>query len=203
MPRIFRLPESKSEEVGGNGQPWLKGFHQSLRLPSVMHDAGLATSTTLFIGTRQDISSESGRDRGLSRRAVSGQATFLTPSRLHHGSFQTSPEIPRVPANASHRKGETALECSKPQALKGKRLRIILGVLILASLQSAISELQAPAWSCLAEPSLWPDTKRERVSFCCRVLPCDVVSVLPGQRPLSKTLHTHRGWTESFQSGHA
>src|SRR5438309_1609483 len=100
MPRIFRLPESKSEEVGGNGQPWLKGFHQSLRLPSVMHDAGLATSTTLFIGTRQDISSESGRDRGLSRRAVSGQATFLTPSRLHHGSFQTSPEIPRVPANA-------------------------------------------------------------------------------------------------------
>jgi hypothetical protein len=43
--------------------------------------------------------------------------------------------------------------------------------------QSAISDHQAPAWSCLAEPSLWPDTKRERVSFCCRVLPCDGVSV--------------------------
>jgi hypothetical protein len=39
---------------------------------------------------------------------------------------------------------------------------------MLPSLQSAISELQAPAWSCLAEPSLWPNTKRERVSFCCR-----------------------------------
>jgi hypothetical protein len=35
------------------------------------------------------------------------------------------------------------------------------------------------------------------------VLPCDEVSVLLGQRPLSKTLRTHRGWTESFQSGHA
>ena len=64
-----------------------------------------------------------------------------------------------------------------------------------ASLQCAISEHQAPAWSCLAEPSLWADTKRERVSFCFRSLPCDGVSVLLGQRPLSKTLHTHRGWT--------
>src|SRR5216684_457195 len=35
------------------------------------------------------------------------------------------------------------------------------------------------------------------------VLPCDGVFVLLGQRPRSKTLHTHRGWTGSFQSGHA
>src|SRR5216684_3375868 len=77
------------------------------------------------------------------------------------------------------------------------------GSLRLASRQSAISELQAPAWSCLAEPSPWPDTERERVSFCCRVRHCDGVSVLLGQRPLSKTFHTHRGWTGSFQSGHA
>ncbi len=90
------MPELK--EVGGNGQPCLKG------LP-LMRDAGLTTSTTLFLGTRQGISSESGRDRG------SKQA-------------------------------------------KGKRLRIILGALILASLPSAISKLQAPAWSYLAEPSL-------------------------------------------------
>src|SRR6267143_4559791 len=74
---------------------------------------------------------------------------------------------------------------------------------ILTSLQFAISELQSPAWSCLPEPLLLPDTERERVSFCCRVLPCHGVSVLLGQHPLSKTLHTHRGWTESFQSGHA
>src|SRR5882724_5418937 len=86
---------------------------------------------------------------------------------------------------------------------EGKRLRIILGALILASLQSAISELQAPAWSCPAEPSLWPDTKRERVSFCCRALSGDGVFVLPGQRPLSKTFHTHPEWAESFRSGHA
>ncbi len=32
---------------------------------------------------------------------------------------------------------------------------------------------------------------------------CDGVSVLLGQRPLSKTFHTHRGWAGSFQSGHA
>src|SRR5258708_2661503 len=69
--------------------------------------------------------------------------------------------------------------------------------------QSAISELQAPAWSWIAEPSRWPDAKPERVSFCCRVLPCDGVSVLPGQRPLPKTFHTHRRWTEFLQSGHA
>src|SRR5216110_3003276 len=59
---------------------------------------------------------------------------------------------------------------------------------------------QAPAWSCLAEPSLWQGARRERVSFCCRVLPCDGVSLLPGQRPLSRTLHTHRKWTGFFQS---
>jgi hypothetical protein len=47
------LPEL--EEVGGNGQPCLKG------LP-VLRGAGLTTSTTLFLGTRQHISSESGRD---------------------------------------------------------------------------------------------------------------------------------------------
>src|SRR5713226_7359327 len=93
--------------------------------------------------------------------------------------------------------------CATPQALKGKRLAHNSWGLILASLQSAISESQAPAWSCLAAPSLWPDTKPGRVSFCCRVLPCDGVSVLLGQRPLSKTLHTHREWTVSFQSGHA
>src|ERR1700722_7643403 len=77
------------------------------------------------------------------------------------------------------------------------------GALLPAPLQSAISEIQAPASSWLVGPSRWPDTKRERVSSCCRVLPCDEVSVLLGQRPLSKTLHTHRGWTGSFQSGHA
>jgi len=44
-----------------------------------------------------------------------------------------------------------------------------LGALILPSLQSAISELQAPAWSCLAEPSRWPDIERERVFI---LLPC-------------------------------
>jgi len=65
-----------------------------------------------------------------------------------------------------------------------------------ASLQFAISEIQAPASSCLAEPSLWPDTKRERVAFCCRVLPCDVVSVLLGQRPLQKHfVHIGEGWS--------
>ena len=188
-----------------------------------MRDAGLTTSSTLFLRTRQDISSESGCDRGLvsAVRTAHGfyrflcvlgfgpQANGVRPGHVSHpfttssGSFQTSHEIPRVAANASHRNGETALECGKPQALKGKRLRMILGALILASLQSTISGLQAPALSCLAEPSLWQDTKRERVSFCCRVLPCDEVSVLLGQRPLSKTLRTHRGWTESFQSGHA
>src|SRR6267143_5067665 len=73
----------------------------------------------------------------------------------------------------------------------------------LASFQSAISELQVPAWSCLAAPSQWPDARRERVSFCCRVLPCDGVSLLLGQRSLSRTLHTHRKWTGFFQSGHA
>ena len=81
-----------------------------------------------------------------------------------------------------------------------KPQRIIPGALILASFQSAISELQALAWSCLAEPSLWQDARRERVSFCCRVLPCDGASQLPGQRPLSRTLHTHRKWTGFFQS---
>ena len=70
--------------------------------------------------------------------------------------------------------------------------------LTLASLQSAISELEAPAWSCPAEPSLWPDIKRERVSFCGRVVPCDGASVPPGQRQLSKTFHTHRGSTALF-----
>ena len=70
------------EEVGGNGQPFLKG------LP-VLRGAGLTTSTTLFLGTRQHISSESSRYRG------SKQA-------------------------------------------KGKRLRIILGALILVSLPFAI-----------------------------------------------------------------
>src|SRR5712692_8206474 len=64
--------------------------------------------------------------------------------------------------------------------------------LILASLESAISELQAPAWSWVAEPSLWPDAKPERASFYSRVPPCDGVSVLLDQRPLSRTLHTHR-----------
>jgi hypothetical protein len=29
MSRVSALPESKSEEVGGNGQPWLKDFLQS------------------------------------------------------------------------------------------------------------------------------------------------------------------------------
>ena len=81
--------------------------------------------------------------------------------------------------------------------------RVIPGALILASLPSAVSELQAPAWSCLAEPSLWPTTKRERVSSCGPVLLCDVVSLLLDQRPLSRTLHTHPGWIGSFQSGHA
>src|SRR6266403_6301439 len=38
------------------------------------------------------------------------------------------------------------------------------------------------------------------VSFCCRVLSGDGVSVLLGQRPLSKTFHTHREWTKFFQS---
>src|SRR5258707_1319931 len=51
---------------------------------------------------------------------------------------------------------------------------------------SAISELQSPAWSCLAEPSLWPDTKRERVSFCRRILSCDGVSVASGSAPTFK-----------------
>src|SRR6266853_4824170 len=47
------------------------------------------------------------------------------------------------------------------------------------------------------------DTKRECVLFCSRVLPYDGASLLLGQRPLSKTFHTHRGWAGSFQSGHA
>src|SRR5216683_5040837 len=84
-----------------------------------------------------------------------------------------------------------------------RRKEIILGALILASFQSATSELQAPAWSCLAEPSPWPDTERERVLFCCRALPRDGASALLGQHLLSKTLYTHGGWTGSFQSGHA
>src|SRR5271155_3880605 len=93
------------------------------------------------------------------------------------------------------------------------------------AVQSLISKIQAPASSYLAEPSLWLDAKRERVSSCCRVLPCDGVSVLLGRRPLSETLYTHRektlsfpdaykvflsetlythrGRTGSFQSGHA
>jgi len=56
------LPELK--EVGGNGQPCLKG------LP-VMRDAGLTTSTTLFLGTRQDISVYLAlRDTVLTRRPL-------------------------------------------------------------------------------------------------------------------------------------
>jgi hypothetical protein len=108
-------------------------------------------------------------------------------------------------ADAAVRGATGFLSCAKESITpkESESRRKIVRALMLASLQSAISELQAPAWSCLAEPSLWPDTKRERVSFCCRVLPCDGVSVLLGQRPLSKTLHTHRGRAASFQSGRA
>src|SRR5713101_10102442 len=92
---------------------------------------------------------------------------------------------------------------ARRQHLRSLRLTGFGGLDARLAVQSAISELQAPAWSCLAEPSLWPDTKRERVSFCCRVQPCDGVFVLLGLCPLSKTVDTHQGWTESFQSGHA
>ena len=44
-----------SEEVGGNCQPWLKGF-PVLRLLLLMRDAGLRTSTTPLCGTGQHIS---------------------------------------------------------------------------------------------------------------------------------------------------
>ncbi len=40
-----------------------EGLSSVFRLLPVMHDAGLTTSTTLFLGTRQGISSESGRDQ--------------------------------------------------------------------------------------------------------------------------------------------
>jgi hypothetical protein len=51
---ISALPEKISEEVGGNCQPWLKGF-PVLRLLLLMRDAGLRTSTTPLHGTRQHI----------------------------------------------------------------------------------------------------------------------------------------------------
>ncbi len=72
------------EEVGGNGQPFLKG------LP-VLRGAGLTTSTTLFLGTRQDISSESGRDRGLSSEREASAYNFLgrSYSLLFHPQFQS------------------------------------------------------------------------------------------------------------------
>src|SRR5713101_756007 len=71
---------------------------------------------------------------------------------------------------------------ARRQHLRSLRLTGFGGLDARLAVQSAISELQAPAWSCLAEPSLWPDTKRERVSFCCRVQPCGGVSLLLGLR---------------------
>src|SRR5712692_5338825 len=136
------------------------------------------------------------------RRVVPHSRTLACARVVSAAGERSCPR--RCPAHASEAANNlisSALwQATSPER---RRLRIILGALILASLQFGISKLQVPAWSSLAEPSLWPDTKRERVSFGCRALPCDGVSVLLGQRPLSKTRHTHQGWTESFQSGHA
>jgi hypothetical protein len=59
-------------------------------------------------------------------------------------------------ADAAVRGATGFLSCAKESITpkESESRRKIVRALMLASLQSAISELQAPAWSCLAEPSL-------------------------------------------------
>src|SRR6266404_8443787 len=76
-------------------------------------------------------------------------------SKSQQAGNQNSEENQQPPSGAES-------VCAKPQALRGKCPAHNSWGAHTRLIQSAIAELQAPAWSCLAEPSPWTDTKRER-----------------------------------------
>ena len=80
MPMISALPESNSEEVGGNGQLWLKDFP---KLRAATSDARCWSdySTTLFLGTGQDIFYEKGI---VSSRILNMERVLKIPEFLAH-----------------------------------------------------------------------------------------------------------------------
>ena len=89
---ISALPEKISEEVGGNCQPWLKGF-PALRLLLLMRDAGLRTSTTPLRGTGQHISRLVGTAAASYRHEAAQRPTAVSNGYYSEGFRATSGNI--------------------------------------------------------------------------------------------------------------